>query len=78
MNWSGLRWWQSLLISTGCFGAAIILVKVEQHGYVTFAGLIVSLLASTAGAVFFVVGLIRFAKWIWTIRNSNTHLGGSH
>ena len=72
MSQSNLRWWQWLLAGIGCCAVAIISGPVaDRHGYATFAGLIVSILAFTACSVCWVVGSIRLAKWIWSKRNSN-------
>jgi hypothetical protein len=47
------------------------LVRTQQYDYALPGDLIVGLFAGTAGGVFFVLGLFRFLKWTWSLRDSN-------
>jgi hypothetical protein len=72
MSSSGLRWWHLLLIGTGFFVIAIIAGPfADQHGYGTFASLMVALLALVAASAFWAVGLIRLGKLVISLRKSN-------
>jgi hypothetical protein len=63
---SVIKWWQWLLIGAGfCVVAIITGPLADRMRYATFVGLIVSILASTACTVCWIVGIIRFAKWVW-------------
>jgi len=56
-----------LLIGTAGFCAVAIIMGplADRFRYATFAGLIVSLLAWIGCTVCWIVGAIRFAKWLW-------------
>ena len=73
MSPSDLKWWKErVLIGAGFFVVGVITGPMaHQHGYGTFAGLIVTILAWIACSVCWVVGLIRFVKWVWSMRISN-------
>jgi hypothetical protein len=75
MSWPYLVWWRCFLISAGCYAVAIAIVKAEYHGYVSSICFIIELFVATAGTAFFVLGLVRFVKWIWFLKNSNSRLG---
>ena len=71
MRWSGLKWWQWLLAGSLSGAVAIIAGPVaDRHGYGTFAGLIVSMVAWVGWAVCWVVGFVRFVRWAWSSRKS--------
>jgi type VI protein secretion system component VasK len=72
MSRLNLKWWQWLLIGTGFCAVAIITGPMaDRYGYATFAGLMVSILAWTAFSICWVLGFVRFVKWVWSIRSSN-------
>jgi hypothetical protein len=61
-----IKWWQWLLIGTGLGVTAIITGPVaDRLEHATFAGLIVAILAWTGCTVCWMIGIIRFAKWVW-------------
>jgi hypothetical protein len=58
-----------LLAGTGTGIAAIVIGPLaDSHGYGTFPGLIVSLLAIAACAVCWVLGILRLVKAAWSPR----------
>ena len=62
-----VRWWQWVLIGIGCCVVAIITGPLaDRFGYATFTGLIVSILAWIACTVCWIIGIIRFSKWVWS------------
>jgi MFS family permease len=62
-----LKWWQWLLTGAGCCVVAIITGPLaDRLGYATFMGLIASILAGIACTVCWTIGIIRFAKWVWS------------
>jgi MFS family permease len=74
-----LNCWQWLLFGAGCFVVGIVTGPMaDRNGYATFPGLLVSLFAFTSGTVCFIVGFIRFVKWIWPPGNSNSNLSKTH
>ena len=67
-----LNWWQWLSVGAGCYGLGIVIGPLaDRHGYGSYPGLIVSILAETAGTVCFVLGFLRFVKWIWFLIKSS-------
>ena len=62
-------WWEWLLCGAGGGIAALIasrIVDITENGMLAIAWWLVSLLAGLGGLVSFVVGLVGFAKWVWS------------
>ena len=65
-------WWQWLLLGAALFAVAVVTGPMaDRHAYATSATFTVSILAVITSTVCWVVGFIRFAKWVWKMKSSS-------
>jgi hypothetical protein len=66
---SAIPWWGWLLCGGGSGIIALIasrIVDITKNGMLAIAWWLVSMLAGLGGLVSFVVGVVGFAKWVWS------------
>jgi hypothetical protein len=63
-----LPWWGWLLCGMGGGIAALTaskIVDITEDGAWAMAWWLVGIMAGLGGCISFVIGLVRFAKWVW-------------
>jgi hypothetical protein len=69
MNPSGLKWWQWLLVGAAFFAVFVIIgPEADRHGYGSPVTLLASIVAAAAWSASWVVGFMRFVKWLWSLK----------
>jgi hypothetical protein len=77
MSQRTLKWWHWFLIGLLCLIFAMVTGPIaDRHGYGTFPSFIVSILADVAWAVCWVIAVIRFWKWVWSLRKPIRNAAG--